>query len=121
MLVACFLLDLYEGDALSIYAFSAHFSGYDDRIADHIVVADLAAVLAQNAGVAHPVRQMMRQPRATLRPIVIGTGGTDICCKVILPVDALRHIGNAESVRNAKTGVLAQLFVGELGQWSTRY
>ena len=49
-----------------------------DGVAIGIVAADLALALAQEAVVAHPVGDVVRQPRATLRTVVVGARRADL-------------------------------------------
>ena len=46
----------------------------EDHVAIRIVTTDLALALVQETVIAHPVRELMRQPRAALRTVVIFSG-----------------------------------------------
>ena len=69
---------------------------------------------AQDAVVAHPVGQMMREPRAPLRAVVVGAGRADHRRELRLPVHALGAVGNAEAVLDAEARVRVGELPGEL-------
>src|SRR3984957_8631675 len=82
-------------------------------IANRIVAADFYFDMAQEAAVAGPVREMMGHPGAALRTVVVSGGGTDESCEIVLPMDTLWNIGDAELIGDAETGMLLQLLPGK--------
>ena len=60
--------------------------------------------------VAHPIREVMREPRAPLRAVVICTWCADFRCKIVLPVYSLRTIRNAELILDAEAWMSVDLF-----------
>src|SRR5262245_28557146 len=96
-----------------------------DELSDHgaldsqgvalgIVTADLAVRTAQDAVVAHPVRQMMREPGAALGAVVVGAGRAHHRRELVLPVDTLGAVGNPEAVLDAEARMTMHLLPGEL-------
>src|ERR1700730_13315959 len=62
-------------------AFVLEFAGdrrLDEKyVAFRIMPADFAGRAAKKAVIPHPVGELMCQPRASLRPVIVSTGGTD--------------------------------------------
>src|SRR5882757_4389782 len=113
VLVACFLLDLDQVPPV-LDVLARHLALDEQDIARRIVAADLAGGVAQEAVVAHPVRQMVREPGAALRAVIIGTGRADFVGEFLFPVDALGTIRNAEAVLDADAGMRIDQLPGEL-------
>ena len=76
VLVARLLLDLDQVTAV-LDVLARHLALDEQDVARRIVAADLAGGVAQEAVVAHPVGEMMRQPRAALGAVVVGAGRAD--------------------------------------------
>ena len=79
-----------------------------------IVAADLAGGVAQEAVVAHPVGQVVGQPRAALRAVIVGAGRADFEGELLFPVHALGAVRNAEAIRDAEAGMGVDQLPGEL-------
>src|SRR3546814_19077035 len=84
------------------------------RVPLGIVAPDFAARLVQEAVVAHPVRKVMRQPRAALRPVVVGAGPAHLGRAPVLPVPSPRACGDAAAVPDATARVAVNLLPGDL-------
>src|SRR5258708_10486026 len=91
VLVACFLLDLDQVPPV-LDVLARHLALDEQDIARRIVAADLAGGVAQEAVVAHPVRQMVREPGAALRAVIVRTRRAHFVREFLFPVDALRTI-----------------------------
>src|SRR5262252_363281 len=113
VLVARLLLDLDQVMAL-LDVLARHLAVDEQQIAGRIVPADLAGGPAQEAVVAHPVGQMMGEPRAALGAVVVGAGRADLTGELLLPMHALRAVGNAEAVGDAQPGIGVDQLPGEL-------
>src|SRR5258708_39598607 len=104
VLVVGFLLDLDQmTPALDELAF--HLALDEQHIAFGIMPADLAGRTTQEAIIAHPVSEMMGQPRAAFRTVVVGAGRADFAREFLFPVHALGTIGNAEAVRDTEAAM----------------
>src|SRR5215471_16815497 len=77
----------------------------EQHVACRIVSADLAARLAQETVVPDPVGHVMGQPGVSFRTVVVGAGRADLQGEVLLPVNALGYVGNAETVGDADAGM----------------
>ena len=86
----------------------------EEEIAFRVVTADLALGAAQEAIVAHPVGQLVGEPRAALGAVIVGAGGAHFQRELLLPVHALGNVGNAESVLDADARVRVDQPPGEL-------
>src|SRR6266702_3957275 len=71
------LADFHEMPAV-LDEFAADDTVDDQSVAVRIVAADLALALAQEAIIAHPVGDVMRQPGAALRAVVISARRADL-------------------------------------------
>src|SRR6185503_19407088 len=113
VLIARFLLDLDEvAPALDALA---HAGALDaQRVALGIVAADLAVRAAEDPVVAHPVGQVVRQPRAALRAVIVGARRAHHRRELMLPVHSLGTVGDAEAVLDPEPGVAVDLLPGEL-------
>ena len=114
VLVLCPLFDRHGGAALLIQALGRHRAGDAQVVADDVVVADLRLVAREESGVTHPVRQVLGEPGAPLRAIVVGCGRADVGGQRIFPVDALRDVRDSELVLDSQPGMLPDQLVGEL-------
>src|SRR5262245_37401175 len=83
-------------------------------VAGDIVVSDLRGMPDQESLVTHPVRQLVGEPRASFRAVVVGAGSSHSPCEFVFPMHAFRDIGNAHAVGNAETGMLPDLLVCQL-------
>src|SRR6185436_13615148 len=113
VLVAGLLLDLDQVTAV-LDALAGDAPLDDQVVALGIVAADLAVGAPQEAVVAHPVGQVVGEPRAALRAVVVGAGRAHRGGELVLPVHALRTVGDAEAVLDAEPGVLGDLLPVEL-------
>src|SRR3546814_11900584 len=73
----------------------------EDHVAVRIVATDLALALDQEAVIAHPVGELMRQPLATLRTVVVGTRRADFEREGPVPMHAFRAVWPVEAVIDA--------------------
>src|SRR3954463_1808228 len=73
VLVVGFLLDLDQMPP-ALDEFALHLALDEQHVAFRIVPADLAGRTAQEAVIAHPVGEMMGQPGAAFRTVVVGAG-----------------------------------------------
>src|ERR1700743_2698373 len=89
-----------------LHELAGHRTVDDDDIAIRIVAADLTLALLQEAVIAHPVGEMMRQPRATLRAVIVSTRRTDFEREGFVPVNTFRAIRHVEAVFDAKARML---------------
>src|SRR4029450_10669197 len=69
---------------------------------------------AQEGVVAHPFGQLLVEPRAALRTVVVGARRADRGGELVLPVHALRAVRDAEAVLDAEAGVPVDLLPGQL-------
>src|SRR5258707_2533721 len=94
VLVVGFLLDLDQmTPALDELAF--HLALDEQHIAFRIVPADLASRTAQEAIIAHSVGEVMGQPLASFRTVIVGAGRDELERAVLFPVHTLGTIGCA--------------------------
>src|SRR5580692_2853251 len=56
---------------------------------------------------------MMGHPGAALRTVVVSGGRANESCEIVLPMDALGNVGDAEFISDAEAGVLLHLLPGE--------
>src|SRR6056297_482827 len=84
------------------------------HVALGVVPAQLAFGAQQETVVAHPVRNVVRQPGAAFGAVVVGTGRPHGERELFLPVDALGAVGDTSRVRYAKAGMVAMLTPGKL-------
>src|SRR5947207_1251740 len=113
VLVARFLLDLDEVAAV-LHELPDDGAVDPQRVAFGIVAADLAVRTTQDAVVAHPVGQVMREPRAALGAVVIRAGRAHHRRELLLPVHALGTIRNLEPVLDAEPGMTIDLLPRKL-------
>src|ERR1041385_2929027 len=113
VLVPGLLLDLGDGAALG-EALARHLRVDIEDVALGVVAANLARRASEEAVVAHPVGQMMGQPGAPLRAVVVDPWRAHRGGEVALPVHALRTVGHAEAVVDAETRVSLALPPREL-------
>ena len=73
----------------------------EQQVAFGIVPPHLARGAAQEAVVAHPVGELVREPGAALRAVVVRAGRAHFQREVLFPVHALGHVGNAEAILDA--------------------
>src|SRR5262245_66261467 len=85
-----------------------------EGVALGVVPADLAVRTAEKAVVAHPVGQVVGEPRAALGAVVVGAGGADQGGELRLPVHALRAVRDAEAVLDPQARVAVHLLPREL-------
>src|SRR4029453_15594166 len=86
----------------------------EQDVALWIVPADLGGGAAQEALVAHPVGEMVGEPRAALGAVVVGAGRADLEGELLFPAHALGAIGNAEAVGDAEARMGVLQLPGEL-------
>src|SRR6476620_6336798 len=107
------LIDLDEMLA-GLDELAADATADEQRVAVWIVATDLALALPEEPGISHPVGDVVRQPRAALRAVVIRAGHADFARKALIPVHTLRAIRDIEAVLDAEAHVLGLQLVGEL-------
>src|ERR1700761_6754173 len=93
--------------------FSADRSIDEQRIAIRIVATDLRLAAAQEAIIAHPVGDVMREPRGSLGPVVISTRSADFKCERLVPMHALRAIRHVEAISDTQPRMLRLHFPGD--------
>jgi hypothetical protein len=70
----------------------------EQGVAIGVVAAHLALALLQKTVIAHPVGELMSQPGAALRAVVIGPRRADFERECFVPMNALRTIGHVEAI-----------------------
>ena len=87
---------------LAVFFKLADYGAVDENnIAVRIVATDLALVLMQEAIVANPVGDVMRQPAVAFWTVIIRARCADFQREFFVPVHALGAVRNAEAVRDA--------------------
>src|SRR5579864_5175496 len=92
------LLDDFDEMPAVLNKFTADDTVDDDRIAVRIVTANLAFTLPQETVIAHPVGDVMCQPGAALRAIIVSTRRADLERECFVPMNALGAIGHIEAI-----------------------
>src|SRR5882757_2821549 len=107
------LADLHQ-----VLALVDEFSGDDpvdeNDVSVRVVAPDLTFALAQEAGIPHPVREMVREPRATLRAVVVRTGRADLEGECFVPVHPFGAVWNVEPILDPQSRVLCLHSPGKL-------
>jgi hypothetical protein len=70
------------------------------------MTSNLTTVVHEEAAISHPIGELMDEPRASLRAIVIRSRRPDQSGQVVVPVDPFRDVRYAEPVRYAQSGML---------------
>lgn len=94
------------------------FSGDDpideNDVAIRVVAPDLTFALAQEARIAHPVREMVREPRAALRAVVVRAGRANLEGEGFVPVHPFWAVRHVEPILDSQSRVLCLHSPGKL-------
>src|SRR5262245_21355328 len=101
-LVASDLLDLGARSSLVVVVEAGHPAVDGQDVADRVVTSDLTTVADEEAAVPHPIGELMDEPGAALRPIIVRSRCPDQSGQAVVPMDAFRDVRDPETVRNAQ-------------------